>query len=480
MHVISSDRALAHWRALLGLPREIASGLTDRLFRERPGLLALLTALSGVASAKPGGPPVYVEASDPRMTLFEWVADHAALLAELMRREAGRPLRGLTDAELIRVRESCGAWLETLAGADRQYPRAAPNLFAACSQPELLRGVSAAVLTSSALGAEEKGRACLLFRMVLDALHQACQGEAPSPVANWDAERIIVALSAQGDPVRREALAACESFRTELTAEFIAQLESWATNPEAALEEDGSLGMPALFLLARWREDAAWSVFRKLFSLPSGIGYDLLGDLITGDGSILLAMVGGKRQSELRAMAEDETLDEDCRNACIDALTSLVAWGELARTEHVAWLRELLTGRLRGVSANKQVLAGAVSAACDVEAWELRPEVEAAYARGVVDEDFVGLKSFLDEAAGKRPSPWQAFQQSHALITDVADSAKWLDNPPPKDDPPLPPLEEDLDMIADSGQPCIAPPTVGRNDPCPCGSGKKFKKCCGG
>jgi uncharacterized protein YecA (UPF0149 family) len=21
--------------------------------------------------------------------------------------------------------------------------------------------------------------------------------------------------------------------------------------------------------------------------------------------------------------------------------------------------------------------------------------------------------------------------------------------------------------------------TVGRNDPCPCGSGKKFKKCCG-
>jgi len=22
-------------------------------------------------------------------------------------------------------------------------------------------------------------------------------------------------------------------------------------------------------------------------------------------------------------------------------------------------------------------------------------------------------------------------------------------------------------------------PIVGRNDPCPCGSGKKFKKCCG-
>ncbi|HET9957994.1 MAG TPA: SEC-C metal-binding domain-containing protein [Polyangiaceae bacterium] len=28
--------------------------------------------------------------------------------------------------------------------------------------------------------------------------------------------------------------------------------------------------------------------------------------------------------------------------------------------------------------------------------------------------------------------------------------------------------------------PVVAPPKVGRNQPCPCGSGKKFKKCCDG
>lgn len=26
--------------------------------------------------------------------------------------------------------------------------------------------------------------------------------------------------------------------------------------------------------------------------------------------------------------------------------------------------------------------------------------------------------------------------------------------------------------------PYIAPPKIGRNDPCPCGSGKKYKACC--
>jgi uncharacterized protein YecA (UPF0149 family) len=28
--------------------------------------------------------------------------------------------------------------------------------------------------------------------------------------------------------------------------------------------------------------------------------------------------------------------------------------------------------------------------------------------------------------------------------------------------------------------PVVATVKVGRNDPCPCGSGKKYKKCCGG
>ena len=33
--------------------------------------------------------------------------------------------------------------------------------------------------------------------------------------------------------------------------------------------------------------------------------------------------------------------------------------------------------------------------------------------------------------------------------------------------------------VADSNEPVRVGPKVGRNDPCPCGSGKKYKKCCG-
>ena len=34
------------------------------------------------------------------------------------------------------------------------------------------------------------------------------------------------------------------------------------------------------------------------------------------------------------------------------------------------------------------------------------------------------------------------------------------------------------DHVHTHQEPYVAPERVGRNDPCPCGSGKKFKKCC--
>jgi len=34
--------------------------------------------------------------------------------------------------------------------------------------------------------------------------------------------------------------------------------------------------------------------------------------------------------------------------------------------------------------------------------------------------------------------------------------------------------------IAPTGKGIRLPPTIGRNDPCPCGSGRKYKRCHGG
>lgn len=37
----------------------------------------------------------------------------------------------------------------------------------------------------------------------------------------------------------------------------------------------------------------------------------------------------------------------------------------------------------------------------------------------------------------------------------------------------------DLELLLNTPKPVKAEKKIGRNEPCPCGSGKKYKKCCG-
>jgi len=46
-------------------------------------------------------------------------------------------------------------------------------------------------------------------------------------------------------------------------------------------------------------------------------------------------------------------------------------------------------------------------------------------------------------------------------------------------DPGKPEDIADLTRLLNPPKPAIAEKKVGRNEPCPCGSGKKFKSCCG-
>jgi len=46
-------------------------------------------------------------------------------------------------------------------------------------------------------------------------------------------------------------------------------------------------------------------------------------------------------------------------------------------------------------------------------------------------------------------------------------------------DPDKPENTTDLDRLRNPVAQVTAAPKVGRNEPCPCGSGKKYKKCCG-
>ena len=61
----------------------------------------------------------------------------------------------------------------------------------------------------------------------------------------------------------------------------------------------------------------------------------------------------------------------------------------------------------------------------------------------------------------------------------VGCNAEWLYTLPQWDNILTPEKRKELYKTEKSSKTIVKPPKVGRNDTCPCGSGKKYKKCCG-
>lgn len=72
-----------------------------------------------------------------------------------------------------------------------------------------------------------------------------------------------------------------------------------------------------------------------------------------------------------------------------------------------------------------------------------------------------------------------AYDPEKLYMNMVGCNAEWLYTLPQWDAIITEERRKELYKIEKSSKTVVKPPKVGRNDPCPCGSGKKFKKCCG-
>lgn len=72
-----------------------------------------------------------------------------------------------------------------------------------------------------------------------------------------------------------------------------------------------------------------------------------------------------------------------------------------------------------------------------------------------------------------------AFDPEKLYMNMVGCNAEWLYTLPQWDSIITAERRKELYKIEKSSKTIVKPPKVGRNDPCPCGSGKKYKKCCG-
>ena len=290
------------------------------------------------------------------------------------------------------------------------------------------------------------------------------------------------------------ALRAATEQRDAIIPELLAAVDRVSADPAHYLKDrKDCLHLFAICLLAQFREPRALEVFLRFFSLPGEQALDLTGDLVTENGAAILASVCGGNPAPLLKLIHDETVNEYVRTQAMDALVVQTLWGERPRDAVVEDLRRLFHTLPR--PGHGYVWAELTSLICDFQVTELAADARQAFEEGLVDESVLDVTYFDEELSDPSQTWLEDFRERNAPIDAVAECSRWLcfwdeneDHGPWEDDEDIGPEDrpdDDVDLPMDGlsnlpqAVPYVAPHKVGRNEPCPCGSGKKYKKCCG-
>lgn len=281
----------------------------------------------------------------------------------------------------------------------------------------------------------------------------------------------------------REAVEAAVARRDEIIPELLLVLEEIG-DPElaAGLDADGEYmaHLYAMFLLAQFRETRAYPLLVKIASLPSDLIESLFGDCITENFGSVLASVCGGNLDGIQSIIENPDADEWVRGSALAALVTLVATGLKSREEILSYFASLFHGKL--ADRNEIVWSDLVLYSADLYAPELLREIEKAYEQGLIDTTMITLDDVKgDLAQGEEWALAKLAADSHRrLVDDTVKEMEWwasFNEDKTRRPQPLEAVNPWRDAI-DTGYKRIAP-KIGRNDPCLCASGKKYKKCCG-
>lgn len=196
-----------------------------------------------------------------------------------------------------------------------------------------------------------------------------------------------------------------------------------------------------------------------------------------------LAEFGAAALEPLTAYLADATHGDWSRVAAAKTIGLVAKHEPRSRADCVTRLSAQLE---RFAEQSETLNAFLISPLWKLKAVEALPVIERAFASGRVDESVMGDVEDVQIEFGLKTRREHPRKPNSLTIMGEKLRAQWkaAGIPLPDDgdrdfleaEDDFPPLYIEPSAIS---LPYLAPPKTGRNDPCPCGSGKKFKKCCG-
>jgi hypothetical protein len=289
-----------------------------------------------------------------------------------------------------------------------------------------------------------------------------------------DVAKIIDQLThANGLP--KAALRVASAHRVEMVSVFLDAIDSYL----ALAPTDRAKPNPLFFifhLLGEWREKSAYRPIARLLRCPSHEVDAILGDATTGTSHRVMAAVYEGDPRPLYDIILDPNADEFIRSRMCEALAMAVLAGELDRDVAGRFLRDAFMELCP--QARSFVWNGWQNAIAMLGLSELTILVKRAFDRRFIDPQWLEYRHFVRnlESAIRQPDQYrEEFSRFGNTVEELSGwhcfSEEYLNR---RDQ-----MLEDADPNYLVDQPYRNPfKGVGRNDRCPCGSGKKFKQCC--
>jgi hypothetical protein len=227
-------------------------------------------------------------------------------------------------------------------------------------------------------------------------------------------------------------------------------------------------------------ENRLRTALTRLLRCPGHEVDAILGDGITSTTHRVMAAVFDGDPQPLYEVILDPHADHFVRSRMCETLAMVVLRGELDRDLVGRFFRDAFM-ELRP-QARSFVWQGWQSAIAMLGLSELRILVKRAFDRSFIDPQWIGFDGFLRdlEWAMKRPGEGRyPHDNEFTLFGDTIDElSRWYgfsDEAHADRERRLQDIEAELGETEPYRNPFKG---VGRNHPCPCGSGKKFKNCC--
>ncbi len=294
-----------------------------------------------------------------------------------------------------------------------------------------------------------------------------------------DVENAIRAFVSAGHDLPRDVMRWALDNWEEAAPGLLGVLERFADGTDRSEEAANALFF-ILHLAGERRETRAFAPLCRL-AKEADVVETVMGDGVTTTlKRILIGTYDGDLDT-LKGMIEAAAADEYVRSAALQALAYLTATGRVARKETEAYLVRLYDSM--EPQHENFVWSGWVLAIALLGLETLSGIVRQAFARGLIDPMVMRYDDFRRDLARTLADPERMAGLRHDRLAPLEDAIGELSgwyafSDAFKRDQERRAGGMGLDPSA-APQPLINPfKNVGRNNPCPCGSGKKFKKCC--